>query len=393
MLEEVPTEDRRRRRQPQQAEAGEAQGQGRRDLGRRRLRVLLRRVPRRGLPPAAAAGSQGTAADREHALLEELAGRPPDVAAEPADDRRDAARNRRRDHRQHRRRRLPGRVGRTRSRRSATGTITDVEKALEHVQTFDPIGVGARDLQECLLLQIRHLGLAGTPAETLVRDHLPLLQNHQIPELAKQLGIEPEEIKAHIEFIKHLDPKPGVALQPGRVAVRHPGRLHHQDRRGLPRRAERRRPAAAAHQPGLPAAARQGRRDVGRDARLREGQVPVGAVAAEVGRPAAEDDRQGRDEHHQLPARVPRPRHRAPAAAGAARRRQRHRHARVHGLARGQQQVHAHAAGRVRDEVLLPQRHQQLVSARASRRSRSSSASRRSSRPRTSGGRSATRRS
>jgi RNA polymerase sigma-54 factor len=60
-----------------------------------------------------------------------------------------------------------------------------VEKALEHVQAFDPIGVGARDLQECLLLQLRHLGLAGTPAEALVRDHLRLLQNHRIPELAR----------------------------------------------------------------------------------------------------------------------------------------------------------------------------------------------------------------
>jgi len=92
--------------------------------------------------------------------------------------------------------------------------VTIVEKALEHVQSFDPIGVGARDLQECLLLQLRHLGLAGTPAEVLVRDHLRLLQNHRIPELARALGVEPEEVKAHIEFIKHLDPKPGARYSP-----------------------------------------------------------------------------------------------------------------------------------------------------------------------------------
>jgi RNA polymerase sigma-54 factor len=91
---------------------------------------------------------------------------------------------------------------------------TLVEKALDHVQTFDPIGVGARDLQECLLLQIRHLGLTGTPTEALVRDHLRLLQNHRIPDLAKQLNLEPEEIKAHIELIKHLDPKPGSRYSP-----------------------------------------------------------------------------------------------------------------------------------------------------------------------------------
>ncbi len=89
-----------------------------------------------------------------------------------------------------------------------------VERALEHVQSFDPIGVGARDLQECLLLQLRHLGLAGTPVETLVRDHLRLLQNHRIPELARLLGIEPEEVKEHIELIKQLDPKPGSRYSP-----------------------------------------------------------------------------------------------------------------------------------------------------------------------------------
>jgi RNA polymerase sigma-54 factor len=89
-----------------------------------------------------------------------------------------------------------------------------VERALEHVQSFDPIGVGARDLQECLMLQLKHLGLLGTPVETLVRDHLRLLQNNRIPELARALGLEPEEIKTHIEFIKNLDPRPGSRYSP-----------------------------------------------------------------------------------------------------------------------------------------------------------------------------------
>jgi RNA polymerase sigma-54 factor len=89
-----------------------------------------------------------------------------------------------------------------------------VEKALEHVQSFDPIGVAARDVQECLLLQIRHLGLSGTPVERLVRDHLHLFQNNKIPELAKQLGIEPEEVKAHMELVRHLDPRPGSRFSP-----------------------------------------------------------------------------------------------------------------------------------------------------------------------------------
>jgi len=92
--------------------------------------------------------------------------------------------------------------------------VTAVERALEHIQSFDPVGVGARDLQECLLLQVRHLGLEGTPVEALVRDHLRLLQNHRIPELAKALGCEFDEVKHHLEVIKHLDPKPGSRYTP-----------------------------------------------------------------------------------------------------------------------------------------------------------------------------------
>jgi len=91
---------------------------------------------------------------------------------------------------------------------------TLVERAIEHVQKFDPIGVAARDPQECLLLQVRHLGLAGTPVETLVRDHLRLLQNNKIPELARALGLETDEIKEHIEVIKNLDPYPGSRYSP-----------------------------------------------------------------------------------------------------------------------------------------------------------------------------------
>src|SRR5512136_9199 len=53
--------------------------------------------------------------------------------------------------------------------------VADVERALALVQSFDPIGVAARDLQECLSLQIRHLGLEGTPTEKVVTEHLRLL--------------------------------------------------------------------------------------------------------------------------------------------------------------------------------------------------------------------------
>jgi RNA polymerase sigma-54 factor len=90
----------------------------------------------------------------------------------------------------------------------------EVERALKLVQSFDPIGVAARDLQECLLLQIRHLGLEGTPTEKIVAEHLRLLQNHQVPEISRKLAIPIEDLKEHIEVIRHLDPKPGSRFNP-----------------------------------------------------------------------------------------------------------------------------------------------------------------------------------
>src|SRR3990170_4054984 len=81
-------------------------------------------------------------------------------------------------------------------------------------ETMREIGVAARDLQECLWLQLRHLGQEGTPAEQIVTEHLRLLQNHQVPEIARKLGLSIDELKQHIELIRHLDPKPGSRDNP-----------------------------------------------------------------------------------------------------------------------------------------------------------------------------------
>jgi len=92
--------------------------------------------------------------------------------------------------------------------------VADAERALAVVQHFDPVGVAARDLQECLTLQLRHLGLGGTPTERIVTDHLRLLQNHQVPEIARRLGLTIDEVKHHIDVIRALDPKPGSRHNP-----------------------------------------------------------------------------------------------------------------------------------------------------------------------------------
>jgi RNA polymerase sigma-54 factor len=93
-------------------------------------------------------------------------------------------------------------------------SVGDVERALRTIQGFDPVGVAARDLQECLLLQLRHLGLQGTITEKIVMEHLRLLQNHQVPEISRKLGVSIEDLKEHIEIIRNLDPKPGSRYNP-----------------------------------------------------------------------------------------------------------------------------------------------------------------------------------
>ena len=90
----------------------------------------------------------------------------------------------------------------------------EIERVVSLVQGFDPVGVAARDLQECLLLQVHHLGLDNTPSDVIIREHLHLLQNHQVLELARRLAMSIDEVKDHIEIIRHLDPTPGNRQNP-----------------------------------------------------------------------------------------------------------------------------------------------------------------------------------
>ncbi|HET7292401.1 MAG TPA: RNA polymerase factor sigma-54 [Vicinamibacteria bacterium] len=94
--------------------------------------------------------------------------------------------------------------------------LPEVEKALAVVQALDPPGVAARDLRECLRLQLRHLGLEGSATDVMVRDYLRQLQTHQYADLSKQMGLTPEEVSHHLEIIRHLDPKPGLKYSPDR---------------------------------------------------------------------------------------------------------------------------------------------------------------------------------
>jgi len=80
------------------------------------------------------------------------------------------------------------------------------------VQDFHPIGIGASDLQDCLLLQLERLGKADTLAGDIVRDHLDALAAHKMQNIAKALKASLEEVQAAAGFIHALDPKPGRAF-------------------------------------------------------------------------------------------------------------------------------------------------------------------------------------
>jgi len=93
---------------------------------------------------------------------------------------------------------------------SATGTgLATVEKVLEFVQEFDPVGVASRNLQECLLKQVRQLGMAGSLVEAILRDHLGELENRKYPVIAKMLEVTLEEVLGAAKIISNLDPRPG----------------------------------------------------------------------------------------------------------------------------------------------------------------------------------------
>ncbi len=91
------------------------------------------------------------------------------------------------------------------------GTETgQAESVLSLIQTFHPPGVGARDLRECLLLQVRYRDHSDPLAPEIIRRHLEDLGAHRYPRIARALGTTPERVQRAAEFIATLDPKPGM---------------------------------------------------------------------------------------------------------------------------------------------------------------------------------------
>ena len=92
--------------------------------------------------------------------------------------------------------------------------IEDLQEALELVQTFHPVGVGARDLKDCLLIQLRRIGKAQSFEYQIVDQYLDDLGRKRYPDIARRIGVTVDQVQKAANFIATLDPKPGQIFSP-----------------------------------------------------------------------------------------------------------------------------------------------------------------------------------
>jgi len=104
-----------------------------------------------------------------------------------------------------------GRLNATNEEIAAMGGWTEekVEQARLAVLRLDPVGCGARDVKECLLVQLDVKGESDRLASRLISDHFADLQQHKLPHLAKQIGSDVDTLLNELQFIRTLDPYPG----------------------------------------------------------------------------------------------------------------------------------------------------------------------------------------
>jgi len=89
-------------------------------------------------------------------------------------------------------------------------SMPEIEEMLGIIQKLDPPGVGARDLRECLLIQMREQVDQGSLTFRLVQDAFPDLIAHRWNDLAKRFGVEPARVQAAADDLSRFDPKPGL---------------------------------------------------------------------------------------------------------------------------------------------------------------------------------------
>lgn len=88
-------------------------------------------------------------------------------------------------------------------------SVEDVEFVLEIVQEFDPLGVGARNLKECLLIQARKIFPEDDLVRIMIEEHIPSLERKSFKKIAKEMEVELDEVISGARAIAELEPKPG----------------------------------------------------------------------------------------------------------------------------------------------------------------------------------------
>ncbi len=95
---------------------------------------------------------------------------------------------------------------------AADADLDEVEDVLKFVQTFDPPGIGARDLKECLMLQLARQGRERSDLAKLVKNYLDDLARNRLPQISRKTGFSMDKLKKLIGEIRQLSPYPGSAV-------------------------------------------------------------------------------------------------------------------------------------------------------------------------------------
>ncbi|HEY5345005.1 MAG TPA: RNA polymerase factor sigma-54 [Verrucomicrobiae bacterium] len=92
--------------------------------------------------------------------------------------------------------------------------VEKISRVLKVIQSFEPVGVGARDLRECLMLQLERAGKNESIEYRIIRDHMEALGKRKIPEIARGIGQSVDDVQEALARIGRLEPRPGRAFLP-----------------------------------------------------------------------------------------------------------------------------------------------------------------------------------
>ncbi len=236
-------------------------------------------------------------------------------------------------------------------------TVEQVEEALLMVQKLDPLGVGARNLSECLLLQVTPEMVFRDVLRALIQNHLEDIQHNRLPQIQRRTGFDLNTIKEAIEALKHLNPRPGARFTSDNIPYVVPDILVERNETGdydvrllddwVPNIYISRRYMNLYREKGADPKAKE----------YLKRKIQAATLAAGVDRTAAQHPGKSDPRHHPAPAGLPRQGagiHRAAQDAADRRPGRRPRHHRQPGRGR---QVGANAARHLPAQALLRRRH------------------------------------